>query len=117
MAIATKSDRKLDPNTRLIINHLLNLSLIEWSEIPSIADEFYSMEPLEQMEFLAEWNKADERLYILNTYHDGGEMDKEQIIKYHHIRNLIANHQNIINSIKEHSRMTFSTDISRANNS
>lgn len=103
MAMIAEQDKGFKSNLRENINHLLSVALVEWKDVPSLYEDFFSSEPIEQIEMLVEWRKAEERIEDLNQLYDGNEMTKDQVIIYNKIYILIEKYTKMIDELKIYS--------------
>lgn len=100
MALAKEKNDRQSDDISLLIDHSLKVAIGEWHDVSEILREFKDMEPLEQMEFLSEWNKATDRFSIINDYYDGGEMNRRQISDYYILVKLISEYKEAIDNLE-----------------
>ena len=92
------------------ISKLLDIAIREWSELPEIYETFFEMDSYDQMDFIAEWPKSEERLGQILQYADGAEMTTEQIVKFNKLYSIIIENTPIIENMKDHSGISGKLD-------
>lgn len=71
------------------VDHLLDLSIAAWKELPEVAEEVHEWDFDSQISYLADWGAQEERLLALERRFEQGEMDTRQAAKYARLKQTV----------------------------
>jgi hypothetical protein len=69
--------------------------------MPEIEQEIDQWDLLDQLHFTEEWPLEEQRLEMLDEYAIQGSLTPEQMARYHHLKQLVAEYRPIVRRIRD----------------
>ncbi len=86
--------------TREIVDHLLDVLLSRWGELPTVAKEYNDWSWAERVDFVEEWPLQEMHLERLERHAASGELTDEQLARYEELRKIVARNRPIIRRLQ-----------------